>query len=375
MSDRTYTKELLNLIKCREYVVQEDGMEILIKPIPETDEPGAMDPRFYESIAPMTKGVKGALIKTAMKLAPHSGKDILRGAQQMRRMMNGVKSIPIINTVQVREHTVENGDYNIPIRIYTPKQKREGLVPIFYYIHGGGFVAGSMEVVDEMCKMITELTGCISIQPEYRLAPENPFPTGLNDCYEVLKWIYANAEELGGDYQKICISGDSAGGNLATVCAMRDRDEKAGMVKIQALLYPTVDAAHMTENMVENRKVYEVSDKYRKLLFGMLDMMGGAMGSPTILDYLSVKESNNPYVSPYLGNLEKMPDTLILLGEYDFLRVENDRYGKKLLDSGVKVKMIRYKGLSHGFADQIGVTPQAEDAMMEIADFMNSQLN
>lgn len=364
---RKYSEQLLKAITEKQHVIHENGLEILIKPIPETDEPGVLDPRFYASMAPMLKGFKGMVIKMMMKGSKK--KNIQKSAAQTRRMMNGVKSIPITEGVDVKHVTVQNGDVAVPVRIYTSQKKMEGLQPVYYYIHGGGFVAGSPEVVEEMCKLVVANTGCVSVQVDYRLAPENPYPAGLDDCYAVLKWIYAHAEEFNGDPHRICISGDSAGGNLATVCAMKDRDEGTQMVKAQALLYPSVDAAGMVGHM-QRRDVYEISPSQDKTIRSLLDMFSGGLGSVTLGEYLGVPDDTIPYVSPMRGDLKGMPPAIILFGEYDFLRIENDAYALKLQESGVKVKTVRYKGLSHGFADQVGVTPQAEDSLIEIGKFM-----
>lgn len=370
MQQRQYPQQLLDAIKAKQYTVQEDGLDVLIKPIPDDDRPGVPDPRLRKSMVPMLTGLKGVLVRAMMKRNAKKKQDIAGSAAQMRQMMDGVKSIPIVGSVDVTERTVQNGDVSVPIRVYTPKTPSEGLQPVFYYIHGGGFVAGSMDVVDEMCKLVVEKTGCVAVQPQYRLAPENPFPAGLNDCYSVLGWIHANAAAFGGDPKKICVSGDSAGGNLAAVCAMRSRDDGTHMVKVQALLYPTVDAAHMAQNAQKNLTVYEISPDEQKFMNSFLGMMSGALGGLSLGDALGVKDDTDPYVSPSLGNLEGLPPTILLLGEYDFLRYENDMYAHKLQKAGVDVKLIRYRGLSHGFADQVGVTPQAEDALEEIGRFM-----
>ncbi len=398
MEQRKYGADTLKAIKDRQYVEKEEGLDVLIKPIPETDEPGVLDPRFYASVAPMMTGVKGLLFKLMMKFGSRKAQDITKGAAQMRQMMNGIKSVPIVENVKVKEDSVVAGAADssgtsdpsgsqgspervrIPIRIYTPASvQQDGLQPVFYYIHGGGFAAGSMDVVDEMCKLVVEKTGCVAVQASYRLAPENPYPAGLDDCYTVLQWIYRNATSFGGDPERICIAGDSAGGNYATVCTMRDRDDglrngTARKIKVEALLYPVVDLAHSMENMQAARAVYEVSPKHAKILDGMLDGMVRSLGSPSMSEYLGVKDAEQPYLSPLLGDLAGMPPTIILLGEFDFLRVEDDRYAHRLNDAGVEVKLVRYKGLSHGFADQVGVTPQAEDALEEICNFMMSHL-
>ncbi|MEK3660270.1 alpha/beta hydrolase [Paenibacillus sp. FSL H8-0261] len=365
--ERKYSQQLLTSMLERQHVINENGLDILIKPIPETDEPGVLDPRFYQSMESILKGFKGMLVK--MMLKGSRKKNIQKSAAQMRKMMNGVNSIPITEGVDVRHATVQNGDVAVPVRIYTSQKKSGELQPVFYYIHGGGFVAGGPEVVEEMCKLVVANTGCVSIQVDYRLAPENPYPAGLDDCYTVLKWIYAHAEEFNGDPNRICISGDSAGGNLATVCAMKDRDEGTQMVKAQALLYPSVDAAGMQEHM-QRRDVYEISPSQEKEIRSILDLLSGGLGTVGLGEYLGVPDDTIPHVSPLRGDLKGMPPVIILFGEYDFLRIEDDAYALKLKESGVKVKTVRYKGLSHGFADQVGVTPQAEDSLIEIGNFM-----
>jgi len=129
--------------------------------------------------------------------------------------MNGIKSVPIVASVTRREDFVTREDSEapggangadgarIPIRIYTPAGVRKSdPQPVFYYIHGGGFVAGSMDVVEEMCKLVVEKTGCAAVQVGYRLAPENPYPAGVDDCYAVLQWIYENDRIVGGDPER-----------------------------------------------------------------------------------------------------------------------------------------------------------------------------
>ncbi|MCL1992846.1 MAG: alpha/beta hydrolase, partial [Spirochaetes bacterium] len=245
-----------------------------------------------------------------------------------------------------------------------------GLLPVFYYLHGGGFAAGRPDTVEEMVKLVVSLSGCVAVQAQYALAPENPFPASLEDCWEVLKWIYANAVSFGGDKNRICIAGDSAGGNLATVCAMRDRDEKTGMVKAQVLLYPVVNmAGREDDNYHFSLDQFTILKDHRKAILFRITAMRCA-GQGLLGCVLGVKDESVPWLSPYLGNLAGMPPALILCGEFDCLRLDGEAYARKLQAAGCEVRVVRYLGLGHAFAEWIGVQPQAEDCMAEVARFL-----
>ncbi len=370
--ERQYSQELLAALTKKENTVEENGLPILVKPIPDLDAPGVLDPRVYASIAPQFKGIKGALMKSMMKGMAKKDKKI--DPEQMRKMMNGIKSIPIVDTVAVNERSVRNGDVSVPIRIYVPEKPGAGGRPVFYFIHGGGFVAGRFEVVEEFCKLMVEKTDCPAVSVGYRLAPENPYPAGLDDCFAVLEWIYENAAQFGGDGEKICVAGDSAGGNFATVCAMKDRDNGTHMVKVQALLYPTVDMAGIEDaNLHFDINAYSIAPEQKSMIQPMLEFMKAGMGGK-IGETLGVEDDSIPYLSPYLGDLTGLPPCIILFGEFDFLRLECEAYARKLQRAGVEVKAVRYSGMSHAFADMVGVQPQAEDCAQEIAGFMLAHL-
>lgn len=362
--NRKYTPEVLEKIRSGEKTVTERDLPILIKPLPDEARPGMLDASLYASFSPMVTGLRGFVVRQLMR--KRKGMD----AQQMRKMMNGIKSIPIIGDVSVQSMTVPGQTSSIPVRVYRKYDSTDAHKPVFYYIHGGGFVAGSPDVVEEMCKLIVHNLDCVSVSVDYRLAPECPFPDGFDDCYDVLKWLFAHAEEIGGDPARIMISGDSAGGNLATVCAMKCRDEGINAVKAQALLYPTVNmAGHNDDDYHYSLDQYEIAPEHKQVVEGMLGLMSGST-TGSISGMLGVSDAIDPYLSPYLGDLRNMPPCIILFGEFDFLRLEDEAYARKLKKSGVPVKTVRYAGMSHGFADMIGVQPQAEDCMIEVGRFM-----
>ncbi len=366
---RKYSSQLLEKLKQAKIEKDKDGFETVLKPIPDGDAPGAMDPRLYRSMRlPML------LMRFMPKKKNASMQDQLLN---MRKMFNGVKSHPMTRS----DTKIENvfADYNgnkVPLRVYTPAAASSSeKLPVLYYIHGGGFFAGSPDVVEEASKYFAETYPCIVVSVTYRLAPENPYPAGHEDCYEGLRWVYQNIEDFGGDQQKIFVSGDSAGGNLANYCSMRDRDEASGMVKMQALYYPTVNMAGVQDEYFKpGKQNYTVDKKSEKIVYGMLDMLGGE-GFGAFSDLLKVDDINIPCLNPYTANLSGLPPTLILVGEFDFLYPECVAYSKKLKMAGVETKTIVYRGLSHAFLDNMGKFPQAEDSVLEVIAFAKSHID
>jgi acetyl esterase len=365
--ERKYNEDLLQKLQERQYVKKEKGIEIIYKGIPDTDEAGVMDPRLYKSMR------KQLMIMRFLPKSMFSNKDPMLMVKRFRKMFNGVKSIPIVTAkIDINRLNIDCGDAFVPIRIYKPEGNKRNL-PICLYFHGGGFFAGSPDVVEELCKVLVEREGIVAISVDYRLAPENKYPASHDDCFNALKWAYNNADSFGGDKNKICVSGDSAGGNLATFCAMKDRDLKLGMVKLEALIYPSVNmGAVEDEDYHWSVEQYEISKKHKYALNMMINVFGDFGDSFKAI--LGVDDIRTPYFTPYIGDLKGMPPTIILFGEHDFLKVECVSYAVKLNKAGVKTRTIIYRGLGHGFADVIGGYPQAEDCMIEIGKFIRENL-
>src|SRR6185503_19848961 len=142
-------------------------------------------------------------------------------------------------------HAVEDADADgVPVRIYRPVETEEKSTALVYF-HGGGFVAGSVDVYDPLARAFAKRAGCVVISVDYRLAPEHPYPAALDDAWTATKWVSANADELGLDTWKIGVGGDSAGGALAAICARRARDHGIAIV-CQMLLYPITSSDQNT---------------------------------------------------------------------------------------------------------------------------------
>lgn len=361
---RKYSQELLDKIIERQEIVNVKGANVLIKKLPDNDEIGAMDSRLY-------KDMKKQL--TIMKFMPKSMRKMdvsQKSIKKLRNMFGEVKSIPIVEKkIDIRTEYVEASDgYKIPVRIYKSETMKEN-ASILYFIHGGGFFGGSPDVVEELVKLIVENTDILAFSVDYRLAPENPYPTGHEDCYSVLKWIYANAERLGANKKNIFVAGDSAGGNLTQYCTTRNLEANLGMIKGQLLLYPTVNMANIEDEFFKwSKDEYEMAPKYRKGLEMMLDMFNGLSGG--LENILGTDDVKNIYLTPYIGDGKGLPPTFITVGEHDFLKVECLAYASKLTRAGVDTTTILYKGFGHAYGDNIGVYPQSEDCAIEMGNFI-----
>lgn len=361
---RKYTKDLLENLMERQKRVLMKGVEVVVKELPDSDEKGAMDPRLYKDMKAqlfMMKFTPKSMLK--MDLSPV-------GLFNLRKAFNQIKSKPIVEKpISIDHKQIDGEDGNhIPIRVYRSEDTKPGS-PILYYIHGGGFFAGSPDVVEEFVKMVVEKTSILAVSIDYRLAPENPYPAGHKDCYSTLKWIYENAEDLGGDRYSIFVAGDSAGGNLAQYCTTRDLETGSHMVKGQLLLYPTVNMAGIEDEYFKwSIDEYEMSPKHREGIQTVMEVFGSSISS--LGDVLGTTDIANEYLSPYIRDPKGLPPTFITVGEHDFLKVESLAYAAKLANAGVDTRVVLYKGFGHAYADNVGVYPQSEDCAMEVGQFI-----
>ncbi|WP_098743149.1 alpha/beta hydrolase [Paenibacillus sp. EZ-K15] len=340
--------------------VKKKGFDFIAKPIPDSDAIGELDPRVLQ-----------VTLQTAEKMAavadqPFDTSDTTALVQAMRAMFGWNNEDVTKSKVETTHITIEGTNGPIPLRIYTPSS--EGVLPAVVFIHGGGFIAGSVDVVENPCKALAEKAGAVVVSVDYRLAPEHPFPTGLTDCFDAITWVYEHADQIRVNREQIAVSGDSAGGNLSTVCALMDREKGTGMIKFQALIYPTVNMSGVqTEDFNWSLDHYEIRN-HAELITPMLTALS-ENGSSIFQLYLQNKvEITDPHVSPLLSDkLNGMPETLIAIAQYDYLAVECEAYAAKLARCGVPTKLIQYNGTDHAFIDKIGLYPQAEDLMNEIA--------
>ena len=240
------------------------------------------------------------------------------------------------------------------LRVYTPQGK--GLFPILLFFHGGGFVVGRVEEFDSFCASIAVGANCLVVSADYRLAPENKFPAQIEDLETVLKWLPVNAKSIGGDRNKIAVAGDSAGGNLAALASIIDRDKGYAGIVHQVLICPWLDIS-LTE-----RESYK--------FFGD----GIWLSKSTMVwfrdHYINTNEDAKSYpASPiFLENFSGLPPALIIAAELDVLADEGRLFRDKLVSAGVPVQYSLYKGTLHDFITLPLLFSRANDAIEEVCN-------
>ena len=243
----------------------------------------------------------------------------------------------------------------VPCRLYAGKAG----APVFVYVHGGGWCYGSVETVDRLCRRIADRSGCAVLSVDYRLAPEHVWPAALEDVETVLSWVRKEGAGLGVDPSRLAIGGDSAGGQLATVAARRQRDA-ATPLDYQVLIYPAIDP--MT-----------ASESYDELGGYGLDRASMKLAWETFVP--SPADRFTPDVAPLAAeSLAGMPPTLLITAEYDVLRDEGADYADALIAAGVAVVHVRYAGVNHGFARKLALFDAARAAADQIAVSLRAAL-
>ncbi len=249
---------------------------------------------------------------------------------------------------------------SLALRIYTPLG--QGPFPLMVFFHGSGFVVCSLDTHDGMCRNLCAGTGCVVVSVDYRLAPEAKFPAAPDDCLAAIRWAVANAAALGADPDRVFVSGDSAGGNLAAVTALRIRDEGGPKLMGQLLIYPVTDHYDAgTPSMTENAEGYGLTRA------GMIWFWDHYLASAA--------DAANPHASPLrAADLSRLPPALVVTAEFDPLRDEAEYYAERLRKAGVPTQMKRWDGMNHGFFFWPGVVDRAGAAMDEACAWVRTLL-
>jgi acetyl esterase len=230
-------------------------------------------------------------------------------------------------------HVTDDVVEGIPVRVYRNEEPPTGLV---VYFHGGGFCIGSIGLMDNVAREITHHSGAVVISVEYRLAPEHPFPAGLDDCETLTRWGLEHAGDFDVPPARVVVAGESAGGNLSAAVALRLRDGGGPPLAGQVLLYPGVDA---------DSKEHASRQQFEGII-----LTGASMDNYWVRYSAGRDLSRDPYAAPLRAeSLAGLPPALVVLGGCDLLRDEGRAYATRLRDEGVPVEEVCYPGQPHGF--------------------------
>lgn len=274
-----------------------------------------------------------------------------RSYEEMRRKkISGPESLNAVRDI----------DFSLPGRTVRARFYNPGggpAMPLIVYFHGGGWVVGSVDTHDDLCRRIARVAGAAVLSVDYRLAPEHPFPAAVEDAYDAVAYAFSHAADLGVDPVRISVAGDSAGGNLAAAVAIAARDKRSFSLEKQVLLYPVMDADFSTPS-------------YRELGTG-LNLTRDAMKWYWDQYAPSTADRENPLAAPLREKtLGGLPPALVLTAEFDPLRDEGEQYAHRLRQEGTPVRLVRMPETLHGFALLTDLFPEAHEAVSAIADFL-----
>jgi acetyl esterase len=269
----------------------------------------------------------------------------------------------VVQVGSVEDRVLTSPAGPLPVRIYRPETSAP--VPTVVFFHGGGFVLCNLNTHDSQVRQLCRDAEAVVVSVDYRLAPENAFPSAVEDCVWATRWAADHIDELGHDRSLLAVAGDSAGGNLAAVVAQQCRDAGPELVA-QLLIYPVVDLREESVDLYPSIREHAVDG----IVLTEANMQWFHQAyAPTRDVQLDVR------CSPVLADdLAGLPPAIIGTAEYDPLRDEAEVYADRLRSAGVPVGLRRYPGLTHGFFGMGLISPAAAAAAAELCALFRDAL-
>lgn len=246
---------------------------------------------------------------------------------------------------------------DIGVRIYRPTTEPDP-TPVVVFFHGGGWVIGTIDTHDAVCRSLANASDHTVVSVDYRLAPEHPYPAAVDDCYAATRWVAEHAEELAINPTRIAVAGDSAGGNLATIIAQMFVADGYPLMA-QLLVYPATD---LTDHQTDSSIAY--ADDHL-LTADSIEWFSDCYAPDP-------RSRTEPRCSPAFGELKGLPPTLILLAECDPLRTDGERYAADLRAADVPTELVQFDGQVHSFFTQVTLIADARRAVDALARFLHS---
>ncbi len=333
---------------------------------PDTGEKGADE--FVARATPEPDGDTRALLddfnaEGAGALAQGSPEDVRAWMARMveRYALDPKPEVAAIEELRIPGPADEPG-VRIAVRLYRPRPKSGGRLPIMVFCHAGGYVFGDLETLDGFCRLMAAEGGCIVMAVDYRRAPEHRFPVPLEDCYAATLWASEHAAEIGADPDRLAVGGDSSGGTMATVTCQLAKLRGKPKIRHQLLWYPGVGSAGPSDS----------AERYGTGYFLENDLMMWSMKH-----YLTSKEEMMDHrVQPIrFEDLSGLPPTFLMTAGYDPRRDDNLVYAERLRDAGVPITFRCVESTIHGFLFMLGGIQVAREAAMESARYIRDALS
>lgn len=309
----------------------------------------AQDPHIESNIRAFLKVLNSGTGKPIEQLSPTEARAVLSGAQSSVKVD--------LSGITITEKTIKQDGQIVKINIVKPANPK-GLLPVFMFFHGGGWVLGDFPTHKRMVRDLVVESGAAAVFVNYTPSPEAHYPVAINQAYAATKWVSEHGKEIGIDGKRLAVAGNSVGGNMATVVALMAKDKKGPEIKLQVLFWPVTDANFETSS-------YNQFATGRFLTKNMMSWFWD--------NYLTdLNTRKDIYASPLQATTEQLkglPPALVQTAENDILRDEGEDYARKLDEAGVKVTATRYNGMIHdwGLLNPLSNVPGTRSALLQAA--------
>ena len=288
----------------------------------------------------------------------HNGPGIeTLSAGDARKVLEGIQASVQFDYSRITESEkiIQIDGLEIKLNIMRPKGIT-GILPVFIFVHGGGWIIGDYPTHKRMVRDLVEGSGAVGVFVEYTRTPEAQYPVALNEVYAATRWVAKNGSEIGVNGKCLAIVGNSVGGNMAAAVSILATEHNTPEIKTTILMWPTLDTDYTTSSYKTFGADRFLTTQFMEYLYNL---------------YVpDLAKRNDIHVLPLRATLEQLkglPPTLIQVAENDVLLAEGEAYGRKLLEAGVKATTIRYNGVIHDFGllNPLAEIPQVKDLFIQ----------